>query len=208
LLEAADAIFPDEGDYRRISLKDSLFAAISDTVHSQGVMMAVPMAAVLNRPMRRYPTGLYLLLDRLKDPGNMGTVIRTADAAAVDGIAVIRGSVDLFNPKVVRGAMGSLFRVPVASFATAGEAVDEMHRIGVRVITATAGSGATYTAVDMAGGTAIGIGNEADGAGGTLLEKSDVHVRIPMPGGTESLNAAVAAGILLYEALRQRRQDV
>ena len=148
---------------------------------------------------------LLLILENLQDPGNLGTIIRTAEGAGVTGILMSRGTADLYNPKVTRSTMGSIFRVPFLYTDNLPEAIAKVKQAGVAVCAAHLQGRHTYDGEDYTKGTAFLIGNESRGLSDGISELADVRVRIPMAGKVESLNAAVAASILMYEAGRQRR---
>ncbi|WP_188816501.1 TrmH family RNA methyltransferase [Calditerricola satsumensis] len=150
--------------------------------------------------------GLVLLVDAVQDPGNVGTLIRTADAAGADAVFLGTGSADAYNPKTVRATMGSLFHVPV--FAAPLEEVVAALRKAGWTVWAAALSGARYDDPALyTRPTAFVVGNEASGVSPDLAARTDGTVTIPMPGRAESLNVAVAAGVLLFEAVRQRRRE-
>ena len=148
---------------------------------------------------------LVLVLDNLQDPGNMGTVFRSAEAAGASGILMSKDCVDVYNPKVIRSTMGAIFRLPFYRAENLREAVQELRAAGLRVYAAHLEGRRTYDGEDYRRGCAFLIGNEGNGLRPEIAECADCRIRIPMEGGTESLNAAVAASILLFEAARQRR---
>ncbi len=176
---------------------ESVLAAMSDTAASPGVLAVLPVEP---RPLPTEPD-LLLILDAITNPGNLGTMLRTAAAAGVDGVLLGPGTVDPYNPKVVRGSMGALLRLPVvqATWAEIGQ-----RTAGMDVRLAAAQDGTAYTVVDWTRRVALLIGNEAQGAGREAEALATGRVTIPMVDSTESLNAAIAAGILLFEAARQR----
>lgn len=178
------------------------FKALSDTVSPQGIAAAVklPWTSLKNLPAG---PGVFLALHELRDPGNMGTMIRTADAAAVAGVIVVGDSVDPFAPKVTRAAAGALFHVTLA-VCTTEEFRSWAHETGAATVATDTAAADSVFDITFPQRTALLIGNEAHGLPEALLTASDIQVRIPMPGRAESLNAAVAAGILLYESIRQR----
>jgi len=146
-----------------------------------------------------------LLLDGIQDPGNLGTILRTAEAAGANGVIIGEGSVDLYNGKVVRSTMGALFRLPVL-VRPLEDTVEKLRAAGASLLVTSLGEGTqSYDCVPYGGKTAIVIGNEARGVSARMLDAADVRVHIPLYGRAESLNAAVAAGIMLYEAQRQRK---
>ena len=171
--------------------------AVSDTKTPQGLLAVLPV------PTGRLPDGttILLILDGVRDPGNLGTILRTAAAAGVEGVLLAPGSADPYQPKAVRSGMGAHFRVPVRSLDW-----DEIRGLveGKHVFLADSSGETVYTAADLTEPLAMVIGGEAHGAGEEIAELDAAALRIPMPGGMESLNAAIAAGILVFEVLRQR----
>ncbi len=148
---------------------------------------------------------LVLVLDNLQDPGNMGTVFRSAEAAGASGILMSRDCVDVYNPKVIRSTMGAIFRLPFYRADDLRGAVGDLKAAGLRVYAAHLEGRRTYDGEDYRRGCAFLIGNEGNGLRPEIAECADCRIRIPMEGSTESLNAAVAASILMFEAARQRR---
>jgi TrmH family RNA methyltransferase len=179
-------------------VSEQVMAHASDTETPAGVLAVVE---IVSQPLPESP-GLLLVLDRIADPGNMGTILRSSAAAGVDGVLIGPGSVDIYNPKVVRSSMGALLRLPVLSLSWAeiGEAVE-----GMTVWLAAANGRTAYTAVNWQKPSALIIGSEAHGAGQLAKDIAHNTVSIPMASDTESLNAAVAAAIILFEARRQKR---
>jgi TrmH family RNA methyltransferase len=149
---------------------------------------------------------LLLLLDEIQDPGNLGTILRTAEAAGVDAVVLGKGSVDLYNGKVMRATMGALFRLPVFSRSLPEMAEEWRAQGGRLLVSSLRDDSVAYDEADYSGKTAIVIGNEGRGVSSALIEKADQLVHIPIYGQAESLNAAVAAGIFVYAA-RQMRKD-
>lgn len=180
-------------------VSDSLFARISDTVNPQGVLAVCNI--VDNEFKNNIETPLYILLENIQDPGNMGTIIRTADAADADGVFLSKGCVDIYNPKAVRSTMGSIFHLPIFTDVDLKELVN---KINVETVAAHLKGDKTPYDINMKKGIAIMIGNEGNGLSNELSEKADNLVKIPMPGKAESMNAGVAASIMIYEAVRQR----
>jgi RNA methyltransferase, TrmH family len=153
-------------------------------------------------PERKGET-LVLLLAGLQDPGNLGTILRSAEAFRADGVISLPGTVYAWNPKVIRASAGSVFRMPVLE-ASAESAMERLHRAGVKIWTTTASGAQRADVADLAGATALLIGNEGNGVPPDLAARADGAVTIPCPGPVESLNASIAASVLLYEASRQR----
>ncbi len=189
------------------ALADSLYDKISDTENGRNVF------AVIRRKKWRMqdfgPTRQegrsknIIILDRLQDPGNLGTVIRTADGAGFAGVIALKGTADAFAPKVVRAAAGSLFRLPVMYVDGAAEAFDICKKFGLKVAASGFDGAQEYSKADLSGGIALIIGNEGQGVLPEIQQRADVILKIPMFGRIDSLNAAVAAGILMYECKRQ-----
>jgi TrmH family RNA methyltransferase len=179
-------------------VSESVMAACSDTVTPQGILAVVPFPD-LTPPQ---PLTFALIGDRLRDPGNLGTLLRTALAAGVEQVLLAPGTVDFSNPKVVRSAMGAHMRLPIvdADWHTIAEAVSDCD-----VWLATAAGGKCYTDVDWTRPAALILGSEAHGAGETAHSLAQGRVSIPMQPAVESLNAAVAAAVMLFEAVRRRR---
>ena len=141
----------------------------------------------------------------VRDPGNLGTVIRSADAAGADAVVCCDGTVDPTNPKCVRATAGSLFHVPVVEGGSAVDAIGALSRLGFTTVATVVRGGTDYAAFDWTGPVALVLGNEAGGLDGGLVGTLDVGVTIPMAGRAESLNVGVSAAVLCFEALRQRR---
>jgi TrmH family RNA methyltransferase len=177
---------------------EEVMQVMSDTTTPAGVLAVLPMQP---RPLPANPS-LLLVLDGINTPGNLGTMLRTAGAAGVDGVLLGPDCVDLYNPKVVRGSMGAHLRLPVHS-QTWPEIAATVQ--GMQVWLATVEAEKAYTAVNWQQPAALIIGSEAAGAGSEARRIADEGITIPMVANTESLNAAMAAGIMLFEAVRQRQ---
>lgn len=176
------------------TVTSALLASVSETDSPAGVLAIVPFPS-LAFPL--FPT-FALILDRISDPGNLGTLLRTAEAAGVAAVYLMPGTVDAYNPKVVRAAMGAHFRLPIAEKTWEALPV-EAARVWVADL-----AGETYTQVNWRAVQALIVGSEAAGPSAAALSFTPHRVTIPMPGRAESLNAAVAAGILLFEAARHK----
>lgn len=180
-----------------VSLSSRAFRSISDTETPQGILLLLPMRA-LPLPERM---DLVLVVDGVRDPGNLGTILRTALAGGAQALLVPPGNVDPYNPKVLRAAMGAHFWLPLRQWDWAD--IGECLR-GLTVFLAEARRGISCYQADLRVPLALIIGGEAGGAGEAARRLSDQSLHIPMPGPAESLNAAVAAAVLLFEAVRQR----
>jgi TrmH family RNA methyltransferase len=183
-------------------LAPGVLARVTATVTPQPV---VAVGAFVDVPLDRLRgAGLVVVCVEVRDPGNLGTLLRTAEAAGAGGLVCTRGTVDVYNPKCVRASAGALFHVPVVVGADAKEVLGEMGRWGVRRLGAVAHGGTPYTAADLTGAVAIVLGNEARGLPTELDVFLDGKVSIPMAGRAESLNVGIAAAVLCFEAARQR----
>lgn len=182
-------------------VKDNVFAVMCDTVVPQGMVAVASMpvmdiddimSASAGKTARRY-----IVLENLQDPGNLGTIFRTAEAAGFDGVLMNRGTVDVYNPKVVRSTMGAVLRVSHAYCDSIGTIIDKCRNAGISLMGAAL-DGTDMRQTDYPDGLAVLIGNESNGLSDEALSGCNMKVRIPMAGKTESLNAAVAAGVLMY----------
>ncbi|MFA7532860.1 MAG: RNA methyltransferase [Tissierellaceae bacterium] len=187
-----------------IYVTDNVFKEISDTENPQGVL-AVAEIRQMEINQLNFNKMLFLLyLDQLQDPGNMGTVIRTADAFNVDCIIIGQGSVDPYNPKVVRATMGSIFRVPLVYETKGYGELKYLKEKGIHLYaTSLEGSKLIYE-VDYKSCFILAIGNESNGISEKIISMSNGLIKIPMPGKAESLNAGIAASIIMYEVMKQR----
>ena len=206
-----------------VVIPDEMFRKLSDTETPQGV------AAFAERRVRKVidvvkeaekksekagekaaeknasGAPLLVILENLQDPGNVGTILRTLDAAGGTALVLTKGTADIFSPKVVRAAMGSLLHVPVCLVESAAPLEEAIKKVGFTVLAATLENAKEPYDIPMDGKTAIVIGNEGNGLSAEAVASASQGVKIPMLGKAESLNASVAAGILIYEAVRQRR---
>ncbi len=183
---------------------DKLFSSVCGTVNPQGIMAVCHIKDSEPLATDNDKSPLYIVLENVTDPGNMGTIIRTADAAGADAVFLSPGCVDIYNPKVIRATMGSIFHLPIYRNTDVYELMCGLNEKGIMtVVSHLRGFLAPYS-VDMTQGCAIFIGNEANGISDELTDEAECLVKIPMPGNAESMNAGVAGGILIYEAVRQR----
>lgn len=184
------------------TVSDSAFKKISDTLTPQGVLAVVAqrehtLEDILRN--RKKEKSCIVVLDRLQDPGNLGTIIRTGEGAGISGVVMSSNCVDVYNPKVIRSTMGSIFRVPFTVVDDLPAAIDKMKEEGVITYAAHL-KGEDYNKGAFGRDIAFLIGNEARGLSKEVADKADQLIRIPMEGKVESLNAAVATAILMYEA--------
>ena len=186
-------------------VQDSVFKAMCDTQTPQGVLCLVKQYHYTLEELLKKERPLFLVLENLQDPGNLGTIMRTAEGAGVTGVILSKGSVDIYNPKTIRSTMGSIYRVPFLYAEDLQQVLELLREKGVRSYAAHLQGTETYDREDYTGGTAFLVGNESNGLSQELASGADCYIRIPMEGQLESLNAGVAASILMYEAYRQRR---
>lgn len=178
-------------------IADDVYRSLSDTVSPQGVLAVVRMSAAAVDVSKLSKNCRLLLLDDMQDPGNLGTVFRTAEAAGVDAVFMSKGCVDLYNPKVIRSTMGSIFRVPYM-IADLASVIARLKEEGITVYGAALEEATDYRSVSFPDALAIVIGNEGNGISPQVLHAVDRRIHIPMVGKVESLNAAVSAAVLLF----------
>lgn len=202
--EGEDFLKKLEGFYSPIYVSENIFKEISDTENPQGILAVAQLRYRTTDEINSNAYPFLLYLDEVQDPGNMGTIIRTADAFNIDGIIISEGCVDPYNPKVVRATMGSIFRTPLYYTSNGLEELKALKDKGMKVYsTSLEGSIPIYQA-DYIGGQILVIGNESKGVKEDIQQMSDILIKIPMPGKAESLNAGVAASIIMYEVMKQR----
>ena len=177
-------------------LKNGEFERLADTKHPQGILA---VARQRRYALSDIPDGkLYIILDTIQDPGNLGTIIRTAEAAGVAAVIMNKGCAEIYSPKVVRSTMGSIFRVPFLCTDDLENVIAEMKQSGVKIYAADM-SGKNISEIKLADKRAFIIGNEANGITEEVLRLADEKVSIPMAGKVKSLNAAVSSAILMYQ---------
>ena len=187
-------------------LSNEVMKKVSDTQTPQGALV------VLNRPSYTLEDivgngeGTFVVLENLQDPGNLGTIIRTGEGAGIRGVIMSQDTVDIYNPKTIRATMGSVYRVPFIYVETLSDSICYLKEKGIQTYAAHLKGKKQYYEFSYTGGTAFLIGNEGNGLKKETADLADEYLRIPMEGQVESLNAAIAATILMYEAYRQRRQ--
>ena len=188
---------------RRHDLATGVLERVADTVTPQPVAAIVASVSVDLDALE--PAAFVVVCVDVRDPGNLGTVLRVAEASGAGGVICCEGSVDAYSPKTVRASAGSLFHVPVVAGGEPLEVLDRMGRWGVQRLATDAHAGAPYDTVDLTAHTALVLGNEAHGLPARLAGELDGTVTIPMAGRTESLNVGMAAAILCFERARQKR---
>lgn len=186
-------------------LSDSVFEHVSDTKTPQGILCIVKQKRYNIKELLEMENPHFMVLDNLQDPGNLGTIVRTAEGAGVNAVFLSKESVDIFNPKTIRSTMGSIYRMPVVYVEDLVALLDIFKEKGIKSYAAHLEGKNSYDREDYKGGTAILIGNEGNGLRDEVSNAADIWVQIPMQGQVESLNAAIAASILMFEVYRQRR---
>lgn len=189
-------------DYEIIA--DAVFRKVADTITPQGILGLVTILRYSQEDILQSQKPYYLLLDDIRDPGNLGTMIRTAEGAGMSAVILSQSSVDLFNPKVVRSTMGSIFRMPYCYVESLPETIRQIREQGCQVYATAMEGSVVYDQPDYTTGAAVVIGNEANGISDAVFREMPVNIRIPMEGHLESLNAAISAAIIMYEIHRQR----
>lgn len=185
---------------------DEVFASAGDTRTPQGILAAAEQSSYeLAELFGGTAVPHLLILETIQDPGNLGTMMRAGEGAGLTGIIMNRETVDIYNPKVIRATMGSIFRVPFYVTDRLPETIGAVRRAGIRTFAACLDGSHEYDSADFTGPSAFLIGNEAAGLSEQTAGLADERIRIPMCGRVESLNAAVAASVLMFELARQRR---
>lgn len=193
----------DYGEVPVYIVKTEIFSGLCDTRTPQGIIAVVKMR---NTENTSDISKIYIYCDCITDPGNAGTIIRTADAAGCGGVFFSEGSVDIYSPKTVRASMGSFFHIDIRDNAKPSDIVRLKEQGFTAVCGALCADTVDYMAVDMTQPLIIIVGNEANGVSDEVMSLCDYKVKIPIYGKAESLNAAVATAILMYEAARQRNK--
>ncbi len=181
------------------------FAVVSDTVTPQGIIIIAAHPVWEIDKVIHPQANLLIAFDSVQDPGNVGTILRTAEAAGVQGIVALKGTVDCFAPKTLRSAMGAAFRLPIITEVTPEELRARCQAAKITLAATTARTSLIYSDYDWQQPTMLLFGNEANGVRPELLDQCDVQMRIPLQPPVESINVAAAAAAILFEAARQRR---
>lgn len=197
-------------------LSDEVLKKAADTMTPQGILFVMEQFSyslddMIEQALQSFrlngKSPLFLILEDIQDPGNLGTMIRTGEGAGVSGVILSRGCVDIYNPKTIRSTMGSLYRVPFVYREDLETAVRELQKNNITVYAAHLKGEAYFDRVKYSGGSAFLVGNEGNGLKETTADLADTYIKIPMEGSLESLNAAVAAALLLYQAAGNSRKD-
>ena len=187
-------------------LTDEVFQVMSDTKTPQGILALVKQHAYTLEDLTRVPGPAFLMiLENIQDPGNLGTIIRAGEGAGITGVLMNSTTADIYNPKVIRSTMGSVFRVPFAYTDDLAASILQLKNKGIKLYAAHLNGRNNYEKEDYTVDTGFLIGNEANGLTEDTARLADAYIKIPMMGSVESLNAAVAASVLMFETARQRR---
>ena len=187
-------------------LSDTVFGYVSDTKTPQGILCVVEQMNHEINELTSAKCPLIMVLDHLQDPGNLGTILRTAEGAGVTGILMDRECVDVYNPKTIRSTMGSIYRMPFVYVEDLGKGIQDLKDKGITTYAAHLEGTNSYDEEDLTNPCAFLIGNEGNGLRREIADMADCYVKIPMLGQVESLNAAIASSVLMFEAARQRRK--
>lgn len=191
-------------EYETVS--DKVFREVADTMTPQGILAIVKKPSYSLDDFIKNTTSHLLLLEDLRDPGNLGTLLRTAEGAGMTGVIMSKETVDLFNPKVVRSTMGSIFRIPFLYVEDFQNILRTLQNKGFSIIATDLQSKQNFTEELYPDKSAVIIGNESKGISDITRKQADILVHIPMCGKLESLNASVAGGLMMYELHRQRKR--
>lgn len=202
--EGAEALLAGS---RHEIVTDEVMRVMSDTQTPQGILalcrqFSYSLSDILGKEQMHLA-----ILETIQDPGNLGTILRAGEGAGVTGVIMNRTTADIYNPKVIRSTMGSIYRVPFFYTDDLEETIKQVKEAGVRLFAAHLKGERSYDEEDYTGNTGFLIGNEANGLSSETADAADCYIKIPMLGQVESLNAAVAASILMYETARQRRNS-
>lgn len=184
-----------------------VFKKISDTCSPQGILCVIRMFQYRLEDLLKKEKPFLLIAEDIQDPGNLGTMVRTGEGAGIDGIILSKESVDIYNPKTIRATMGSIYRVPFIYTDELAAVLGKLKEQNIRLYAAHLKGEKSYEEFDYLGGTAFLIGNEGNGLKKETADLADTYMRIPMEGQVESLNASIAAAVLMYETSRQRRNN-
>lgn len=187
-------------------VSDEVFAKMSDTQTPQGILCVLEQFSYALPEIFAQESGIWMVLEDIQDPGNLGTILRTGEGAGVNGMIMSRNTVDIYNPKTIRATMGSVYRMPFLYVENLALAISYMKQKGIQTYAAHLEGCNLYDNMNFNKSTAFFIGNEGNGLSRQTAELADFYVKIPMEGQVESLNAGVAAAIFMYEAKRQHNK--
>ncbi len=188
-----------------IPVKPEKIKKLSETVTPQGIIAVAKIKKFSLNELWSEGSNIILALDAIRDPGNVGTLIRTVDAFGIDGVLLSSDTVELYNPKVVRSTMGSIFHLPIFDEVDLEKTIPQLKKRNFKIYGTDAKEGKDPDKVDFSKKICLLIGSEAEGLNENLLKLSDEIIRIPIFGRAESLNVSIAGGILLYEITKRKR---
>lgn len=198
----SDLIF--RRNLKTITVSDTVFNKLAETESPQGVIAVAKKKLWTFNEIIKETDNFLLLIDEIQDPGNLGTIIRSADAAGIGGIIISKNTVELYNPKVIRSAMGSIFHLPIL-IDDLDDSIEKLKSQKIKIIGTSPYANEDYYSIDLINNIAIIIGNEARGLSEKRQRSTDQMVKIPITGNAESLNVAMATTIILFEHLRQKK---
>ncbi len=187
------------------AVSDEVFKKISDTKAPQGILCVMNQYKYTLEDLLKKENPVLVLLEDIQDPGNLGTILRTGEGAGIDGVIMTKDTVDIYNPKTIRATMGSIYRMPFLYVDSLAEVIRVLQKKGIVVYAAHLDGQEYYDSFDFTKGSAFLIGNEGNGLKKETADLADAYLKIPMEGRVESLNAAIATSLLMYETYRQRR---
>ena len=188
-------------------VSEEVFKKISDTLTPQGILCVVKQYHYRMEELLQKENPLLVILEELQDPGNLGTILRTGEGAGIDGIIMSKKTVDIYNPKTIRATMGSVYRVPFLYTENIEQVMLQLKEKKIHTYAAHLQGKEYYDIQEFKEGCAFLIGNEGNGLRKETADLAEKYIKIPMMGQLESLNAAVAAAILMYEAASRRRKS-
>ncbi len=190
-------------DIKIITVSNAVFTKLSDTETPQGILAIIRKKFYKFNQLIDDNNNFILLIDGIQDPGNLGTIIRSADAGGISGIILGNNTVELYNPKVIRAAMGSIFHLPIL-ISDLDDSIKKLKELKIRILGTSPYAKQEYYNVDLVNNIAILIGNEAKGLSEIRQKDTDCMIKIPIMGKAESLNVAMATTIVIYEHVRQK----
>ena len=188
------------------TVSDEVFKKISDTKAPQGILCVMKQYQYTLEELLQKENPVFVLLEDIQDPGNLGTILRTGEGAGIDGVIMTKDTVDIYNPKTIRATMGSVYRMPFLYVDSLADVIEKLQEKGISVYAAHLQGKEYYDSFDFKKGSAFLIGNEGNGLKKETADLADFYLKIPMEGKVESLNAAIATSLLMYESYRQRRK--
>lgn len=190
---------------RLVQVPSSIYDKITDTEQPQGIMVIMKKSLyALADIIDKQHVPFLVILDQIQDPGNIGTIIRSADAAGCTGVLMVKGCADLFGGKTVRATMGALFHLPIIQGLSTQDIISFLQEKRILLFSTALNGAQTYYKTDLSGAVAFAFGNEGNGVSAELLTHSNNHLYIPIIGKAESLNVSASAAVILYETVRQR----